>query len=215
MDDDSSHSLPAWARPSTAGSSPSVEPVCKGEFGPGVCGPGAGACIAPILATDGTPLAAPTPPKGHGLTVLVIEDDQDVRNVIRAILTAYGFGVLTAADGPAGLAIYREQGDRIKAVLTDLVMPDLQGAEVIAGLRGLNPAVRILAVTAMTNLKSLGITLEPGRLELLIKPMKGSELVEAIHHLLGRSVGPAPPITVRPEPADGSRRGSGSTAPAG
>ncbi len=177
MDDNPPRPLTEQTRAGAPGAGGVVEAGGQEDPGPIGRGPGVGAGLTLVSAPA-------VPARNQGITVLVIEDDADVRNVIRAILTAYGHRVLVAADGAAGLDLYREHATQIRAVLTDLIMPGLQVTEVIAALRELNPAVRILAVSAMTDMKSLGITLEPGRLELLIKPMRGSELIQAIIKLL-------------------------------
>lgn len=116
--------------------------------------------------------------------MLVIDDELEVRNVLSAVLKLNGYRTLLAADGPAGLALYREHAPDINVVLTDLLMPVMSGAEVIAAVRALNPAVCILAVSGLVEAEKMGLPLEPGRLELLFKPLTGDMLLRALHRLL-------------------------------
>ena len=124
------------------------------------------------------------PPRGRGETVLVIDDEPGVREVAQVLLKAAGYHTLVAANGPDGLALYRQHAAGIAAVITDLMMPVMQGAEVIAGLRTINPAVRVLAMSGLVEADHVGVTPEPGRLEFLAKPMTGDQLVRALQHLL-------------------------------
>ena len=122
--------------------------------------------------------------RGHGETVLVIDDDLAVREVLGAVLKMNGYRTLLAADGAAGLALYREHSVEIKVVLTDILMPGMSGSEVIAALRELNPAVRILAVSGLVDAEEMGVPTESGRLELLFKPLTSGPLLEAVARLL-------------------------------
>ncbi len=67
-------------------------------------------------------------PRGHGETVLVIDDGPAVRAVVHALLKAHGYNSLMAADGPSGLVLFREHQSIVKAVITDMMMPGIQGA---------------------------------------------------------------------------------------
>lgn len=120
---------------------------------------------------------------GNGETVLVIDDEPSVRDVVRALLKIYGYTPLMASDGPSGLALYREHRDQIKVVLTDMMMPGMQGVDVIRELRQLNPEVRIVAMSGVVS-ESTEITEEPGRLGFLPKPMTGAELIGALQRVL-------------------------------
>jgi CheY-like chemotaxis protein len=125
------------------------------------------------------------PAAGTGQLVLIIDDESAVRNVLRALLEAHGYRAIIAADGTEGIALYRERGAEVAVVITDLMMPAMQGAEVISTLRSINPAARILAMSGLIEPGGLGVTPEPGRLELLPKPVTSQTLLKAVHQLLG------------------------------
>ena len=77
-------------------------------------------------------------------TILLVEDEPFVRNLAQRALTAQGYRVLTAADGPAAIEIARTYAGRIHVVLSDVVMPHMGVAELAAGLRRHRPGVRLL-----------------------------------------------------------------------
>jgi PAS domain S-box-containing protein len=141
--------------------------------------------IPAVVATVPTVGKAPgtAPPRGHGETVLVIDDEDGVREIVRKLLVAFGFNVLVAPNGLEGLSLYRRHRDQVKVVLTDMMMPGLQGAEVIKELRSLNSDVRIVAMSGIMS-ELAPLPKERGRLAILSKPMSGPELVRAIQSVL-------------------------------
>ena len=81
--------------------------------------------------------------RGHGL-VLVIDDDEVLRGVIKESLLRFGFQVLTARDGREGIDIFRERAKDIAAVVLDMTMPHMNGEETFSELRRIQPSVRVL-----------------------------------------------------------------------
>jgi len=77
-------------------------------------------------------------------TVLVVEDEDTVRNVAKMMLERAGFDVLTAADGREGVELFREHADRVGAVLLDMTMPGLSGEETFRELRVIRRDVRVI-----------------------------------------------------------------------
>ncbi|HWA24140.1 MAG TPA: response regulator [Lacunisphaera sp.] len=128
--------------------------------------------------------------RGRGETVLVIDDEDGVREIARALLVAYGYRTLVAANGVDGLALYRAHPGEIQAVLTDMMMPGLQGHDVIRELRAHNPDVRIVAMSGVPG-ELAAIPDHPGRLALLSKPMSGDELIAAVQNVLAGRAKPA------------------------
>jgi two-component system cell cycle sensor histidine kinase/response regulator CckA len=140
------------------------------------------AVVAPAAAVVAVPVA--DRPRGSGQLVLVIDDEPAVRNVLRALLENYGYRTLVAANGTDGIALYRERSTEIALVITDLMMPAMQGEEVVATLRVMNPAVRILAVSGLIEPDKLGVVPELGRLDFLPKPITSLTLLTTVHRLL-------------------------------
>ncbi|MEO7397619.1 MAG: ATP-binding protein [Ilumatobacteraceae bacterium] len=84
-------------------------------------------------------------PRGRGQTILVVDDELSIRRVTQQTLEANGYRVLTAADGAEGLALYRSHCDHIAAVVTDMMMPVMDGASMMDGLLAIDPALPIIA----------------------------------------------------------------------
>jgi PAS domain S-box-containing protein len=124
-------------------------------------------------------VAEPLPVKGAGETILVIDDEESIRAMAEALLMAAGYRVIPAPDGPAGVAVFRAEGAKISAVLMDIMLPGMQGAELARELRAIDPDVRIVAMSGIVGQTS-GLTEEPGRLKFLQKPMTGLEIIRAL-----------------------------------
>ena len=89
-------------------------------------------------------------PTGNGELILVVDDEENIREITRATLEKFGYRVLTAADGTDALAAYAEHRDRIALVLTDMMMPFMDGPATIRALRRLNPELKIIAASGLT-----------------------------------------------------------------
>ena len=89
--------------------------------------------------------ARATPPRAHGETILVVEDNPDVRGVTRARLLALGYAVIEADTGPAAVEILRSQAKPIALVLSDVVMPGgMSGYDVVRWIAANSPAVKAM-----------------------------------------------------------------------
>ncbi len=130
--------------------------------------------------------AASPSPRGNGKTILIIEDEPGVREIVRRLLEVRGYRTLIAVNGSEGLGIYRQHSDKVCLVLTDMRMPGVQGTELIRELRLINPDVRIVAMSGVLG-ENDQIVEEPGRLIFLPKPMTLEELMGAVQRVL---VGP-------------------------
>jgi two-component system cell cycle sensor histidine kinase/response regulator CckA len=88
---------------------------------------------------------------GREATVLVIDDEFDVRDVIQDILTTHGFRVLTAENGRRGIEVFRQHADVVDIVLLDMKMPDLGGREVYRELRRIRPDARVIVISGYSD----------------------------------------------------------------
>ena len=120
---------------------------------------------------------------GQGETVLIIDDQLAIRNVLQALLKTYGYNPFVAEDGPTGLACYRAHQKEIRVVILDMRMPGLQGTDVIRELRLVNEDVRIVAMSGYFT-KQMEITRDTDRLVYLQKPMTGLELQTALRRVM-------------------------------
>jgi hypothetical protein len=121
---------------------------------------------------------------GGGETVLVVEDEDAIREVTRRILSRNGYNVIIASGGPEALALTRESGAKIDLLLTDVVMPNMLGKEVAQQLVAIQPSLRVLYMSgyAQPVLASEG-TLGAGVL-LLEKPFSETMLLDKVREAL-------------------------------
>lgn len=155
--------------------------------------PGLGTTVNALLpATDRdlTPesgqlaLAVPAALSAAGRTVLLVEDEDPLREVTRRILIRNGFRVIAASNGTEAIQLAEQETDEIDLLLTDVVMPNMFGKAVASEIRARRPAVRVLFMSgyAQPVLASQG-TLEPG-VALLEKPFSEDALLCRIREVL-------------------------------
>jgi CheY-like chemotaxis protein len=100
-------------------------------------------------------------PRGNGETVLVIDDEDSILTITSQTLEAFGYRVLTATNGADGVAVYVQHQNDIAIVLTDMMMPIMDGAATIQALVRIDPDVKIIAASGLhtngggTNMSSL------------------------------------------------------------
>jgi signal transduction histidine kinase/ActR/RegA family two-component response regulator len=123
--------------------------------------------------------------RGSG-TILIVEDEEGVREVAERILSSIGFTTLTAVDGRDGLEQMERAADRITAVLLDLSMPRLNGAETFRRLRAVYPGLPIIMMSGYTEESVAAEFLEAGSgpTSFLQKPFLADDLVLALRRVL-------------------------------
>ncbi len=151
--------------------------------------PGQGTCFTlyfPAGQVACPKMSAPTPllPHGHGETILLIDDEACVRESIARTLEAYGYQVLLASDGVEALALYAAQGKRIGLILTDMMLPLMDGASIIESLRRLNPKVRIIALSGLNASQMISKASDAAIQHFLPKPCSTELLLKVIHECL-------------------------------
>lgn len=140
---------------------------------------------AVVSSAEESPVAPEmSAPRGDGSLVLIVDDEEAVREVACAILKVHGYRCLIADSGAAALDLYQEQGTEISAVLTDLMMPAMQGGEMIRRLRTINPDVRIVAMSGMLEAGADSAD-GSGKLVHLAKPMTAEQLLHALQRVTG------------------------------
>ena len=117
--------------------------------------------------------------------ILLIDDDALGRDMLRQMLERAGYDVVEAASGREGLQQY--QATAIDLIITDILMPDQDGLEIILELRRLVPEAKIIAITGGGQsglLDLLPVAAKLGAQRTLRKPLQRLELLEAIRHLV-------------------------------
>lgn len=121
---------------------------------------------------------------GHGDLILVVDDEEVIREVTRTTLEKFGYRVVTAADGVEALVTYSGVRGEVAAVLTDMMMPVLGGNALIEALRRIDPAVKVLAMSGLTSDKRVLRKTETAPVPFLHKPYTAEQLLEALAMLL-------------------------------
>ena len=123
--------------------------------------------------------------EGGTETILVVEDDPDVRTLMEAVLREYGYTVIMANDGEEGLRLFEQRAASIALVIADLMMPKMKGRELYEHIRQLRPTVRFLFVSGYQATQfGQDFVLEKG-VEFLEKPFDLDKLAETIRKVLG------------------------------
>jgi len=133
-----------------------------------------------ILRTDTGSMIIP---RGKNELILVVDDDTNVRDVTCATLAGHGYRILAASDGAEALALFAPRNLEIRAVVTDLDMPNLDGAALAKVLRALNPSVRILIVSGSSDIEDVRRR-APEDGCILTKPFNAEVLLGTIERLL-------------------------------
>lgn len=88
-------------------------------------------------------------PRGKGELVLVVDDETSIVDITRDTLEAFGYRVLTAMNGAEAVGLYKAEKKNVGAVITDMMMPAMDGPALIAALREIDPQVRVIAVSGL------------------------------------------------------------------
>lgn len=155
--------------------------------------PGTGTTVTLYLPREDTPTAAEPAPVERGTpeprgkeTILVVEDDPDVRDIAALLLSGMGYRVIEAEDGPTALRIFEEE-PCIDALFTDMVLPNgMNGSEIAIELCGRQPTLKVLITSGNMELDSRlgrGIGKE---FSFLRKPYLANDLANHMRALLDR-----------------------------
>ena len=117
-------------------------------------------------------------------TVLLVEDEAPLRQVMRRTLEAYGYQVIAASSGDEALSRYRDLSGRIDMLLTDFVMPGMNGREVATRLRVERPELPVLFVSGYAEGAFSDDQPLPARTAIMPKPFRPEQLVHRVRELL-------------------------------
>jgi CheY-like chemotaxis protein len=128
---------------------------------------------------------------GHGELILVIDDEASIRDITRVTLESFGYEVVTASDGADALTRYLERKDAIRIVITDMMMPVMDGHATIRVLLRMNPTLRIIATSGLLAEEK---ALEYSQLKVrafLTKPYTARTLLRTVARVLTDGEAPA------------------------
>jgi len=121
----------------------------------------------------------------RGSTVLVIDDEEEIRDVVDAVLSSRGLRVLTAEDGQRGLEVFQAHADEIDAVLLDMNMPGMHGEAVFRGLLAIRPDVKVIVSTGYSEQEAALHFADAPLAGFVHKPYTASALVDKIGLAIG------------------------------
>lgn len=120
-------------------------------------------------------------PSGNGQTVLVVDDEAPIVEVTQQILTSNGYQAIPCTDGAEAVALFAVHQQQIDLVLTDLMMPGIDGPALIAAIRRIDPTVKIIATSGLHTSRQMVKAGEFGIQQFLVKPYSASRLLAAVN----------------------------------
>jgi CheY-like chemotaxis protein len=123
-------------------------------------------------------------PRGDGETILVVDDEASILTITKQTLESFGYKVLTAEDGAQAMGVYAMNREGIDLVLTDVMMPVMDGVVLINALRRIEPKVKVVAASGFDSkagaLRMAGVGIQ----EMLAKPYTAETMLVAVRKAL-------------------------------
>ncbi len=139
----------------------------------------------PAAVTGGS--ASPFPselPRGNGELILVVDDEGSIREITRQTLEAFGYRVVTAEDGAQAIALYAQHQREVALVLTDMMMPVMDGPALIAALHRMDPRLGVIAASGLNGGGNVATAASAGVREFLPKPYSADTMLTTIRRVL-------------------------------
>jgi two-component system, cell cycle sensor histidine kinase and response regulator CckA len=121
-------------------------------------------------------------------TILLVEDEDMLRGLIRELLEIKGYSVLEASQGLEALELFQSVAEPVDLILTDVVMPHMSGSELVERLRKEHPALKVIFMSGYTGANNAAIhkSLEMPGVAFLQKPFRLNALITQVEELLLR-----------------------------
>ncbi len=123
-------------------------------------------------------------PRGSGELILIVDDEENIRNVTEATLVQFGYRTITAVDGIDAIAVYTQQKNDIAAVLTDMAMPYMDGPTLIRALKKMEPDIKIIAMSGLFSEENAAELKKLNVRERLSKPFSAEALLSVLAEML-------------------------------
>ncbi len=133
---------------------------------------------------------AALPDESHTEKILLVEDESVVRELTKEILELSGYQVIAVPDGQEALSVVQDQGEGIRLLLTDVVMPGLSGPELALEMRRERPELKVLFISGYSEEDLWASTLKKEGTAFLAKPFKPTDLVKIIRQVLDEELKP-------------------------
>jgi DNA-binding NtrC family response regulator len=140
-------------------------------------------------------------------TILVVDDEPDIRSLVKSVLSRHKHRILDASDGVAAVSVFERAGARIDLLLTDIVMPRLDGVELAGQLTSRSPALRVIYMSGRCEAEAVQRDMETKGFGFLRKPFRIGELELKVREFLD---GP-PRQEARRETGSQGKKAAGAT----
>lgn len=121
-------------------------------------------------------------------TILIVEDEEQVRELLLAVLHSKGYRVLAAEDGPHAVRLYGERRPDIDLVISDMGLPGLSGTDVFRQIRRINPAAKVIMVSGFVEPAVKADLLRSGVVDFILKPFSNEELLTRVRRVIDGEV---------------------------
>jgi PAS domain S-box-containing protein len=140
---------------------------------------------ASVASSNPTVESSPTVvPDGQGEKILVVDDEESIREITKKILEKHGYSVLLACEGTEAVALYAQHRQDVKLVMTDMLMPFMDGFSTIRALQKMNPQIRLIAASGVGSTPRLTDPSELGVRAFLRKPFTAEVLLRTLREAL-------------------------------
>lgn len=129
------------------------------------------------IQTEEKKIAFPEVPKGKGETILIVEDEEMLLNLLKNILKTNEYNILEATDGKMALELYRKNKEIISCVICDMGLPFLSGEEVFKEIKKINPKEKVIMVSGLIDLNLKSELLKNGAFDIIQKPYNLNEIL--------------------------------------
>jgi PAS domain S-box-containing protein len=126
---------------------------------------------------------------GQGELILVVDDEEQIREITKTVLESFNYQVITACDGIEAIINYSQHKDSIGAVLMDMMMPSMDGETAILALEKINPQVKIIVNSGLVSNHKNPLAISPCVEALLLKPYSTDELLKTLQKVFHNSEG--------------------------
>ncbi|MBC8039434.1 MAG: ABC transporter substrate-binding protein [Opitutaceae bacterium] len=123
-------------------------------------------------------------PRGNNELILVVDDESSIRSITQQTLEAFGYRVVTADDGAQAIALFAQRRGEIDLVITDMMMPVMDGPALISALRRLDQQVPIIAASGLNSNASMAKASSAGVRQFLSKPYNTESILKTIRAVL-------------------------------
>jgi CheY-like chemotaxis protein len=123
-------------------------------------------------------------PRGRDELVLVVDDEEPIREMAQRTLERYGYRVLLAAHGAEAVSLYKPRQNEIDVVVTDMTMPVMDGLDTIMALKTVNPGVKIIGTSGLPSHNGVAKARDAGVRHFISKPYTAETMLNTLHEVL-------------------------------